>query len=152
QVFVESKYDVIYYEKLYQIFKKKLTSEVSLNFIASGDIQKDKNGMAKSNCEQVIEITKLLRKGGNKFVWGIIDWDRRVQKPHNEYVKVLGWGKRYSIENFLFDPLIIAILLMSEKIKKPDFFGLNEDFKIYEILSQNDNVLQNIINALLVEL
>lgn len=152
QVFVESKYDVSYYEKLYQIFKKKLNPEVSLNFIASGDIQKDKNGLPKSNCEQVIEITKLLRNAGNKFIWGIIDWDMRTKEIDCSYIRVLGKGERYSIENFILDPLIMAILLMSEKIKKPDFFGLHEDFKVYEILNQNEASLQIIIDRLLKEL
>ena len=152
QVFVESKYDVSYYEKLYQIFKKKLNPEVSLNFIASGDIQKDKNGLPKSNCEQVIEITKLLRNSGNKFIWGIIDWDMRTKELGCSYVRVLGKGERYSIENFILDPLLMAILLMSEKIKKPEFFGLHEDFKVYEILNQNEASLQIIIDRLLKEL
>lgn len=151
QVFVESKYDVEYYEKLYQIFKKQLNSEISLNFIASGDIQRDKNGQPKSNCDQVIEITKLLRTSGNKFIWGIIDWDAKTKKPESEYVKVLGWEERYSIENFLLDPLLVSVLLMAEKIKKPDFFGLKEDLKVYEILNQNEEDLQKIINALLKE-
>jgi len=152
QIFVESKYDVEYYEKLYQIFKKHLNPEISLNFIASGDIQKDKNGMPKSNCAQVIEITSLLRNAGNKFIWGIIDWDINKNKPESKYVKVLGWGERYSIENFIFDPLLVTILLLLEKIKTPEFFGLDEDFKIYNILNQSDKKLQNLIDIILTHL
>lgn len=149
QIFVESKYDVEYYEKIYQIFKKNLNPEISLNFIASGDLQKDKNGMPKSNCTQVIEITSLLRSAGNKFIWGIIDWDTNKTKPESEYVKVLGWEERYSIENFIFDPLLVAILLLLEKIKTPEFFRLDEHFKIYNILSQNDTKLQSLIDIIL---
>jgi len=147
QIFVESSYDVLYYEALYEIFKKEVNPEISLNFIASGDVQKDKNGGGKSSCDQVITITELLRKAGNKFVWGIVDWDMRSQKPMCDHVKILGWEERYSIENFIFDPLLIAILLMLEKIKKANFFGLKEEFKTHEILTLNVKELQNIIDC-----
>ena len=152
QVFVESKYDVEYYERLYQIFKKRLNSEISLNFIASGDVQYDKNGQPNSNCDQVIKITELLRNSGNKFIWGIIDWDLKRKKPESEYVRILGWDERYSIENFLLDPLLIAILLMAEKIKKPDFFELEEGFKVYEVLQLDEKKLNRIIWKTLEEL
>src|SRR5690606_993094 len=124
QIFVESKYDVEYYERLYQIFKKRLNSEISLNFIASGDVQNNKNRQPISTCDQVIKITDLLRNSGNKFIWGIIDWDLNSKKPKSEFLRILGWEERYSIENFLLDPLLMAILLMVEKIRKPEFFGL----------------------------
>lgn len=149
QVFVESKYDVEYYEKLYQIFKKQLVPEVSLNFIASGDVQKDSNGGPKSSCDQVIEITKLLRGAGNTFIWGIIDWDLKAKTPDCKYVKVLGQEERYNIENFLFDPLLVAILVLREKIKTPADFGLADDFKIYEIKDFQKEQLQQLIDHLL---
>lgn len=149
QIFVESKYDVAYYEKLYQTFRKELNNEISLNFIASGDVQRNKNGQPKSNCDQVIIITELLRDSGNKFIWGIIDWDLNDKRPKNEHVRVLGWEERYSIENFVLDPLLIAILLMTEKIKKPEFFCLPEDFKIYDIIRCSDSELTTIIEVIL---
>lgn len=149
QVFVESKYDVEYYESLYSIFKSKLNPEISLNFIASGDIQKDMNGQPKSNCDNVKNITKILREAGNQFVWGIIDWDLNSKKPDCEYVKVLGWQQRYSIENYLLDPLIIAIFLLLEKIKEPSDFGFKENFKIYSILTFDKNKIQQIIDSMI---
>ncbi|WP_166336896.1 AAA family ATPase [Sphingobacterium chungjuense] len=149
QIFVESKYDVEYYEKLYQTFRKELNNEISLNFIASGDVQRNKNGQPKSTCDQVITITELLRDSGNKFIWGIIDWDLNVKRPKSEHVRVLGWEERYSIENFVLDPLLIAILLMTEKIKKPEFFNLPEDFKIYDIIRCSDGELAAIIEVIL---
>jgi len=152
QIFVESKYDVEYYERLYQIFKKRLNSEISLNFIASGDVQNNKNRQPISTCDQVIKITDLLRNSGNKFIWGIIDWDLNSKKPKSEFVRILGWEERYSIENFLLDPLLMAILLMVEKIRKPEFFGLGEEFRIYEIFKCDETELEKIINKILEEL
>lgn len=114
QIFVESPNDVIYYEKLYQRLSNYLIPEVSLSFISSGESRTDKNGIKISNCGQVINITEALRSAGNKFVSGIIDWDSKNTSTIS--VKVLGNGSRYSIENFILDPLLIGGLLLREKI------------------------------------
>jgi energy-coupling factor transporter ATP-binding protein EcfA2 len=149
QIFVESKFDVEYYEAIYKIFRNKLHPEVSLNFIASGDAQKDKNGQPISNCTQVIEITKLLRNGGNKFIWGIIDWDLEKQLPDCEFVKVLGWQSRYSIESYILDPLLVAILVLVEKFQDPKEFGLQEDFKLHMLFNLDEPSIQGIIDSMI---
>lgn len=125
QVFVESQYDVIYYEKIHYKVESFLNPEVSLGFISSGESRTDKNGKKISNCDQVINITKTLRNAGNKFIWGIIDWDSKNNTSSN--VKVLGDGQRYSIENYIFDPLLVAALLLREKIIKRHEIGLNAE-------------------------
>lgn len=128
QIFVESEYDVIFYEQIYQILSKYLVPEISLTFIASGESRTDKNGMKISNCGQVMNIAKALREAGNKFVWGIVDYDGKNQSA--AYIKVLGEGKRYSIENYLFDPILLAALLLREKYILREDLGLleNESF------------------------
>ncbi|WP_160140084.1 AAA family ATPase [Chryseobacterium sp. c4a] len=112
QVFVESGNDVSYYGSFYNMFENRLNNEVSLNFIAAGDVQKNKHGSAINNCDTVIKVTEILRSAGNKFIYGIIDWDLKTTEPHEKAIKVLGWNKRYSIENYIFDPLLVAILLL----------------------------------------
>lgn len=122
QVFVESPYDVVYYEKIHSKLESYLNPEISLSFISSGESRTDKNGKKISNCDQVINITKTLRDAGNKFIWGIIDWDTKNSTLSN--VKVLGDGQRYSIENYIFDPLLMAALLLREKIFKREDLDL----------------------------
>lgn len=117
QVFVESSNDVKYYEKIYQQLSSYLNPEISLSFISSGESKTDKNGGKVSNCEQVRNITEKLSKAGNRFVFGIIDWDYGINiKNSNNVIKVLGNGNRHSIENYLLDPLLLGILLLREKI------------------------------------
>lgn len=147
QVFVESPNDVSFYEALNFVFKDKLHPDISLNFISSGDAQTDKNGQPKSNCSQVIKITNLLRKAGNKFIWGIIDWD--LENTEEDGVKVLGMGQRYSIENFLLDPLLIGILLWREKLEEPEFFGQTAETKYFEVSQFSTEALQAMINVVL---
>lgn len=124
QVFVESPYDVTYYEKMYHQLSSYLIPEISLSFISSGESRTDKNGTKISNCNQVINITETLRNAGNKFVSGIIDWDST--NISSEVVKVIGNGNRYSIENYILDPLLIGVLLLREKIVEKDVMGLTQ--------------------------
>jgi ABC-type Mn2+/Zn2+ transport system ATPase subunit len=125
QVFVESPNDVLFYEKIYQKLSDRLNPEISLSFISSGESRTDKNGMKISNCGQVKNITETLRKAGNTFVWGIIDWD--TNNKSTDFVKVLGNGNRYSIESYLFDPILISALLLREKIISRDDLGLSSN-------------------------
>jgi ABC-type branched-subunit amino acid transport system ATPase component len=116
QVFVESKYDVQFYSTLYEIVKPSLLPEISLSFIAAGL-------EGNSNCSQVQDIVEKLVNGGNKTVFGIIDWDTRNNESKSIYV--LGKNKRYSIENYLLDPILLAALLLREKSIPPTFLGTN---------------------------
>lgn len=137
QIFVESPNDVMFYEKLYHKFSNDLISDISLSFISSGESRTDKNGMKISNCDQVINITNILRSAGNNFVWGIIDWD--LSNKSSDFVKVLGNGKRYAIENYLFDPILVAALLLREKIVTRENLNLkeNETYVDFKILKQD---------------
>lgn len=148
QVFVESKYDVEYYEGLYNIFQSKLNQEISLNFIASGDIQIDKYGQPNSSCDIVEKVTTVLRDAGNKSIFGIIDWDLKSSTPKNEFIKVLGFNSRYSIENFLLDPLLIGILLIREKKYSSDYFGLEKNLSLSNLLSLTVEDCQKIIDKI----
>lgn len=92
QVFVESKYDLYFYEKIYERMFEHLEPEVSLSFTPSGSTMTDDNGMPVSNCGQVKNATEVLRDAGNKFVWGLVDWDG--ENNDTDFVKVLGAGNR----------------------------------------------------------
>lgn len=91
--------------------------------------------MPLSSCDQVINVTTVLREAGNKFVWGIVDWDEKNKET--DFIKVLGNGNRYSIENYLFDPILVAVLLLREKFVQREELGLTKtathlDFNIYD--------------------
>lgn len=152
QVFVESPYDVKYYERLYDILSKKLNKEISLNFIASGDVQKNEFGVGKHSCDIVKEITALMRGYGNNFIWGIIDWDRKSEMPECKFVSILGWEQRYSIENYLFDPLLVAALLLREKYISREELGLSADETYINFKNFGSEKLQVIADIILEKL
>jgi ABC-type multidrug transport system ATPase subunit len=144
QVFVESPNDVLFYEKIYQKLAHLLIPEISLSFISSGESRTDKNGTKISNCDQVINITNILRKGGNNFIWGIIDWD--TTSVSSDFVKVLGNGNRYAIENYLFDPILVSALLLREKIITREDIGLINNETYADFKNLNFSQLQVIAN------
>lgn len=142
QVFVESPYDVLFYEKLYRKLSSHLTPEISLAFISSGESRTDKHGQKVANCEQVINICKTLRDGGNKFIWGIIDWDTENEPEKYPYIKVLGDKNRYAIENYLFDPILLAAILLRGKLIEKSEVGLTDEQSYIEIGNLDDISLQ----------
>lgn len=139
QVFVESKHDAYFYGKVYNKLKDKLISEISLDFISSGN---DGSG----SCEQVQEVVSKLNGYGNKSIYGIIDWDGKHEDNGN--IKVLGNNKRYSIENYIFDPIIFAAFLLGEKLIKREEIGLSSE-NYTDFKSFNSSKLQSIADYII---
>jgi energy-coupling factor transporter ATP-binding protein EcfA2 len=117
QVFVESKYDVTFYELLMNIYGRLVKYNAEPVFIPV----RTSNG---SNCSDVVEIVNNLFLNGNEQIFGIIDWD--LCNKSTDRLFVLGEGERYAIENYLLDPLLMGILCIREnKIPISDFNGLS---------------------------
>ncbi|MQP28273.1 AAA family ATPase [Sphingobacterium faecium] len=148
QIFVESKYDTEYYNLLYDIFKNYLNKEISLNFIASGDVRKNGSGQGISSCDVVKKVTKTLRDAGNNSIYGIIDWDLSKTKEDNQYIVTLGFNSRYSIENYILDPLLIGFLLVIEKIKNYEYFDLEDKRKVNDLYKISVDECQKIVNKI----
>ncbi|MDB5789795.1 AAA family ATPase [Caballeronia mineralivorans] len=100
QVFVESPPDAEFYEQIYIAHRDRFSPEISLEFIAVG---RNKGG----GCAQVKYIVEKLVAAGNPWVYGLIDKDNG--QPETDRVRVA--GNKYSIENYLFDPLVLAVHL-----------------------------------------
>jgi AAA15 family ATPase/GTPase len=135
QVFVESHYDAQFYGRLYEKLRQHLIPEVSLNFIASGS-------EGKGNCDQVKDVVNQLKKGGNRTVYGIIDWD--LTNSVNDRIQVLGKDKRYSIENYILDPVLVAAFLLREKWIERSAIGISDDETYIHFATFDDARLQRI--------
>lgn len=143
QVFVESKYDVIYYSYLYQSCRSHLQPHVSLMFIASGP---GGNG----GCEQVKSLVTQLVAGGNKTVRGVIDWDGK--NGETNLVSVLCKEERYSIENVILDPFLLGLLLIREKFREPQSLGLPREFRYVGADALGPSQVQCLVNAIVDQL
>lgn len=116
QIFVESPTDLEYYQSIFNKLNAVDPQTHQLYFIS--------NGYGKSNCDQVIKIVNDLRESGNTTCKGIIDWDKKNSNKTNVYVH--GHNRRYSIENYIFDPIYLSILLIEKN------FGLLKKAIDYE--------------------
>ena len=132
QVFVESRYDVGYYENIYPLLPRY--GVIVPQFLPACT----KIG---SNCQDVIEIVKALCEKGNDLVYGIIDYDNHNSDEDNIFV--LGEGKRYSIDNYVLDPLYVALLLIRDK--NDTFEDVGQNIKFSSLHNAPDTLLQAII-------
>ena len=132
QVFVENRNDAGYLENIYALLPK--TGMIYPQFLPAST----KNG---SNCQDVITMVTSLREKGNDLVYGIIDYDNHNQDQDNIFV--LGGGKRYAIENYILDPLYVALLLIREKAET--FIEIDSAIKFSTLHTCNQGLLQAII-------
>lgn len=114
QVFVESPTDVFYYQSIYDVLSSNEKLLYRPYFISCTK--------GKGNSDQVIEMVNSLRKAGNDKVYGIIDWDGKHE--YNDSVFVHGAKNYYSIENFIYSPVYLAVY----------FLGINGAENIFEEL------------------
>lgn len=115
QVFVESKYDVKYYELITNILNRIHTVECEPIFLPA----KTSTG---SNCSDVVSVVESLYDNGNEQVYGIIDWD--LNNTSTDRTVVLGENERYSIENYILDPLLMGLFFLREAKKTFQDMGL----------------------------
>ncbi|EMK9143262.1 AAA family ATPase [Citrobacter freundii] len=130
QIFVESKYDVIYFEKLFNTLNRKYNYSYQPIFMEPHS--------GTSNCTDVISIVDKLRSAGNDLVWGIIDFDDT--NSTRDTILVLGDGNRYAIENYLLDPLYIMLALIRYHKSTYEDFGVSTRVTYTEaaLLSQTE--------------
>ena len=135
QVFTESHYDAEFYEAFYEKLRSRLIPEISLTFIAAG-------GAKDGGCAHVRDVVSKLHGAGNGTVFGIIDWD--CVNSSTDRVKVLGQGLRYSIENYIFDPILIAAFLFRERFVSREELKLTEEETHADFTRFSDDRLQGI--------
>lgn len=140
QVFVESKNDVYYYERFYDSVKDKLEPEKALHFISSGT-------KGSGDCKQVKEIVSKLRGFRNKTVFGIVDWDG--VNVDADGVFVLGNRTRDNIESYIFDPLLVGVFLLREKLCLAEDLGLNRKTTYIDVPTLRKTDLQKVVDSVI---
>lgn len=140
QVFVESPYDVEYYTKVFNL--------LDVDFVVM-PMFLEPHSHNGTNCTDVIDIVKDLRTKGNDLVYGIIDYDNK--NVEDDYILVLGEGNRYAIDNYVFDPIYVAFLLINEKICSSDEMGAGS-YKFIELGNATDAEIQSMIDYVAAQL
>lgn len=138
QVFVESKYDESYYEKLYQLVRSDLDSPFSLQFLASGS-------KGAGNRDAVEQVVSNLRTRGNDLVYGLVDRDTTPAAP--DHVELS--AERYSIENYLLDPLILGAYLLKTDIESAESLSLQPETFYFHVGESNAQSVVDGVSKLL---
>jgi hypothetical protein len=60
-------------------------------------------------------MVEKMRSAGVDTAFGLIDWDTNNEPAPDGSIIVLGPDNRYTIENYILDPLLIGALLVREK-------------------------------------
>ena len=143
QVFVESDSDAKRYELIYKQVAPLIESERSLSFIGVGR-RRTSEPDANAGCTQVRKFVEALCETGNVSVLGLVDWDH-VHKP-TPRVHVLACGERYSLENCLFDPLLLAALAVRERREFGREIGLGPTETVADLNTLPMERLQEVVN------
>jgi len=134
QIFVESEYDQDIFQAYFAALKTELNLERSAEFIAAG--RRDVGG----GSTRVIDLVTALRSAGNPTVSGIVDRDNRQGTPeHVHYI-----ADRYSVENVVFDPLMLGTFLLREQVVSAKDLGLPASKRSFEVTEHD---AQSMIDA-----
>lgn len=139
---VEDNDDVNFYSYIYNQLttENQIDSEIPLVFIPAST--KDKSGG-----KDVVQnwVNKLQDSGLTQIIQGLIDADSGNTVSDGVY-KI----DRYSIENYLADPILVFATLI-DKEKAPIIDGINLQIgEEYKLKSLSDISLQKIVNKILV--
>jgi len=101
-------------------------------------------GGGKSN---VAHLVDRFRLAGNRTVVGIIDWDlEHVPDPGRGIFVPSG---RYSLENFIYDPVIVGYFLLPEGFRSCQHFGIDPGVRVIGIDSSHaQRLADGVIGAL----
>jgi hypothetical protein len=140
-VITEAKQDRIVYTAVARklVERGKLANSPNLIFIQATD-KKDRNG---GGCEQVKNWSAKLPAAGLNQIFGLIDRD--IGNISSDKVKVIG---RYSLENYLLDPIILYAVLMHRGEHSKVFDAGLKDANYYELRNADVSLLQSIMDNL----
>lgn len=141
QVFVESPSDAKIFDSIYKILKASIQSERSLEFIATGTRSLSGQEM-NTGCEVVKRLVSDMDKAGNQSIYGLIDFDGHHKAT--DRLAIVGLGERNGIENFIFDPLIIAALICRDCPDHKESIGLS-NYNWLDFIKLSEVDLQRIV-------
>jgi energy-coupling factor transporter ATP-binding protein EcfA2 len=127
QVFVEAKDDADFYQEAYRHIQHQVSIDVSLAFIPVG-----RSGTTGGD-NAVMAMVSDLRASDVRTVFGIVDRDNRTEAPEG----VCFSSERRTLENFIFDPLILSYVMLRQRIVQPTVLGLADSFNHMEVAVGN---------------
>ena len=141
QVFVESPTDAKVYDALYKLLRARISSDRSLEFIATG-VRAPGSGDQNTGCDVVKKLVSELSNAGNISVFGLLDWDDKHKS--SDRIAVLGEGGRNGLENVILDPLLLGLTICREFPAQKGTLGVPDETSYVELLSSDPLQLQSL--------
>jgi energy-coupling factor transporter ATP-binding protein EcfA2 len=155
QVLVESPADAAICTKLYELFKPKLPSGRSLQFIPVGSNKRkfalgDKTGSDdNTGVDRVLIVLDSLIKAGNQTVFALVDSDVVRRTPDQEKrMQVFAKGLRNGLENCIYDPLILLLVIARHAHAELKTIGISEAFVDTEIFGKSVVDIQSMVDKI----
>lgn len=141
-VIVESKFDEETYQSIFKAIQQQglWPDKTGLTFVRASDTNNSSGG----GCSQVSNWSEKLSSLGLPCFRGLIDKDSKSEAT--DAVNVLN---RYSIENYLLDPILIYACLIEKNLHEP-IYALEEiaTCNIHTINDLENETLQKIANVI----
>jgi hypothetical protein len=149
QVITESADDAKICSALYEIFKKSgLRSDRSLEFLSIGSKSTKDSSDQNAGVDKALEVLEKFVAGGNQSVFALVDSDKsKRQSEPDKRIFVFGQGKRDGLENFVYDPLLLLVVLARLAPQQLEPAGLGK-FTDTELSSYSIPDLQKLIDKL----
>jgi ABC-type cobalamin/Fe3+-siderophores transport system ATPase subunit len=96
--------------------------------------------------DRVKALVEKFSSNQNQSVFGLIDYDNE-NEPTDRLV-VFGHKERYTIENTIFDPLLLLALVRSITKKDLPVIGAPENLSVEKLLNENNADVQTYINKI----
>lgn len=126
QIFTEGSDDRFYYQTIFNKLNQDKKFSHELYFINNGD----------STCQKVKKIVRELHESGSNSVYGVIDWD--LKNSNENFTLVHGKDSRYTIENYLYDPIYLIIYFLENKTNDiHSNLGIEESFNQYHLIKNS---------------
>jgi predicted ATPase len=111
-VLVEGNSDADTYTAVLDALRPHIDAEYGLAFISGG------MRVGEGGSDVVQRNVRILREAGAETIYGLIDRDTGNTASTDGTVLVLGPKGRYTIENYLLDPILLAALAVREKFSQ----------------------------------
>jgi len=141
QVFVESPTDVYYFQSLFNRVNQESKMDYKLYFMS--------NAMGEGNCGTVNRVVESVRESGIKTSYGVVDRDEKnYSASFTEGVFVHGENDRWSIENYLLDPIYMTILFIEKEGAHDVYNGLGIDagYNQFDLREETQGRLQEVVD------
>jgi energy-coupling factor transporter ATP-binding protein EcfA2 len=149
QVFVESPADVVVCSCLYELLLTTLPSGRSLEFVSTGAANPKTRSDDNTGVDNTLRVVKMLVENGNQSVFALVDADKKKRVPEpasRQYV--FAQGKRDGLENCIYDPVIVLLLVARHAQSQFPAIGISKTTTDTDIAKMPAPELQVLVDKL----